>query len=157
MFKIITGINESKTLIKHISCKCKCKFDKKKCNSDQCWNNDKCQCECKKCNICEKDYTWNPATYTCENVKYLASIMDDSAIICDEVIESYRDKTNFNEILMNFYILLAFLWITTTLLIAVSIYCYLIKDRAKWKYLLPFNDINNELEQKHLFPFLDTK
>ena len=29
---MITGINESKTLMKHISCKCKCRFDGKKCN-----------------------------------------------------------------------------------------------------------------------------
>ena len=27
VFSIITGINESKTLTKHISCECKCKFD----------------------------------------------------------------------------------------------------------------------------------
>ena len=26
---MITGINESKTLTKHISCKCKCRFDVK--------------------------------------------------------------------------------------------------------------------------------
>ena len=26
--------NEPRTLIKHISCKCKCKFDSKKCNSN---------------------------------------------------------------------------------------------------------------------------
>ena len=35
MFNMITGIKESKTLTKHISCKCKCKFDGNKCNSDQ--------------------------------------------------------------------------------------------------------------------------
>ena len=45
---MITGINESKTLTKHISCECKCKFDGRKCNSNQKWNNDKCRCECKK-------------------------------------------------------------------------------------------------------------
>ena len=28
-FDMITGINESKTLKRHVSCKCKCKFDKK--------------------------------------------------------------------------------------------------------------------------------
>ena len=44
---MITGINESKTLIKRISCKCKCKVDGRKFNSDQEWNNDKCWCECK--------------------------------------------------------------------------------------------------------------
>ena len=29
VFKMITGINELNTLTKHISCECKCKFDKK--------------------------------------------------------------------------------------------------------------------------------
>ena len=37
---MITGINESKALTKHRSCKCKCRFDGRKCNSDQWWNND---------------------------------------------------------------------------------------------------------------------
>ena len=50
--------------------------------------NNKCECECKKHNICEKDYIWNPATCSCENGKYLASIMDDPAIICDEVVDA---------------------------------------------------------------------
>ena len=45
VFNLITGINESKALIKHISCKFKCNFDGRKCNSDQWWNNDKCRCE----------------------------------------------------------------------------------------------------------------
>ena len=63
--------------------------------------------------------------------------MDDSMITCDEVIKSYDEKiktipTNFNEKKVtcktqSFYILLAFLLITIALLIAVSIYCYLIK------------------------------
>ena len=35
IFNMITGINELKTLTKHISCKRKCRFDGKKCNSDQ--------------------------------------------------------------------------------------------------------------------------
>ena len=45
--------------------------------------------------------------------EYLASIMDNSVIMCDEVIESYDEETNFNEKLatcktQNYYILLAF-------------------------------------------------
>ena len=47
VFNTITGINELKTLAKHIPFKCKCKFDGRKCNSNQWWNNDKCRCECK--------------------------------------------------------------------------------------------------------------
>ena len=34
------GINESYTLTKHVSCECKCKFDGRKFNSNQRWNND---------------------------------------------------------------------------------------------------------------------
>ena len=91
MFNMITGINESKTLTNDISCECKCKFDGTKCHSDQWWNNDKCWCECKK-HICD---VWNPSTGSCENGKYLAIIMDDSTIICDEIIDV--KETNFNE------------------------------------------------------------
>ena len=87
VLSMITWINESKTLAKHISCECKCKFDGRNSNSDQWWNNRKCLCECKKRNLYEKDYVWNPATCNCENVKYLASIMDDSVIMFDEIIE----------------------------------------------------------------------
>ena len=100
MLNKITVINESKTLTKHISCQCKCKSDGWKCNSDQWWNN-KCRCECKKLHVCEKDHIWNPATCSCESGKYLASIMDDSTIRCDEILESYEEETKlFQQILM---------------------------------------------------------
>ena len=68
--------------------------------------------------------------------------MDDSVITCDEIISV--DKTNFNEKniackTQNFYILLDFLLITIALVIAVSIYFYLIKHQAKQKHLLQFH------------------
>ena len=71
--------------------------------------------------------------------------MDDSAITCNEIIESYDEEINFNEQkatckTKNFYILIAFLLITIALLIALSIYCYLIKYRTK--QLLPFHYTN---------------
>ena len=44
---MISKINELKTLTKYISCECKCKFHKRKCNSNQKWNEDKCRSECK--------------------------------------------------------------------------------------------------------------
>ena len=81
--------------------------------------------------------------------------MDDSAIICDEVIKSYEEEiktipSNFNEKKVTcttqcFYISLAFLLITTPLLIAVSIYCCLIKYRAK--NLLPIHNTNNKFNK----------
>ena len=102
-----TGKNKSKILTKDISCKCKCKVDGRKCNSDQKWNNNKCRCQCKKHNICEKDYIWNLAACSCKNGKYLASIIDDSVSRCYEIIdaevksnddeEAKTVPTNFNE------------------------------------------------------------
>ena len=89
---MITGTNESKALTKHLSRECKCRFDGRKCNSDQWWDNDKCWCECRKYHACEKVCIWNPATCSCANGKYLASIMNDSAISCDKV-ESYNEDT----------------------------------------------------------------
>ena len=35
VFNMIPGTNESKILTKDISSKCKCKFDRRKCNSNQ--------------------------------------------------------------------------------------------------------------------------
>ena len=106
----------------------------------------------KRGNICEKDYVWNTAKYNCENQKYLESIMDNSGIIWDEVIDAGaklsqkedNDKkktipTNFIKKnvtckTQNFYVLLSFFLIAIALLIAVSFYCYLIKYRAKQKH-----------------------
>ena len=88
----------SKILTKDTLCECKCTFDGRKCNSDQKWNNDKCRCECKKHHICEKEYIWNPAPCSCENGEYLASIINDSEIMWDEIIEeTKRVPTNFNK------------------------------------------------------------
>ena len=76
--------------------------------------------------------------------------MDDSVIMCDEIIEE-AVPANFNEMkatckMHNFYISVAFLLITIALLIAISIYCYLIKYRTKQKHLFPFHNTNNGLK-----------
>ena len=69
----------------------------------------------------------------CGKGKYLAIIIRDSAIMCDEIIESYDDVKDFNDKKANCKnqnVLLAFLLVTIALLIAVSICCYLIKHQA---------------------------
>ena len=97
---MIADINESKTLTKHLSCECKCKFDVNVIQINGVII-IKCQCECKKIRVCEKDYIWNLVTRICENGKYLTSIMDDSAITCDEVTKSSDDKIKlFQQMLM---------------------------------------------------------
>ena len=128
VFNMTTVINKSKILIKS---------DGRKCNSNQKWNNDKCRCECKnpkEHHVYKEDYIWNPAACSCENSKHFASINDDSAIMCDETIETTKivqTKTiSKKSASRNFYILLAILLITITLLITVSTYSYLIKYQA---------------------------
>ena len=105
VFNMISEINELKTLTKHVSWERKCKFDGRKYNLNQKWNNDKCWCECKQHHTCEKDYTWSPTICSCENDKYLANIMDDWVITCDEIIDAeaklYNKETKlFQQMLM---------------------------------------------------------
>ena len=40
VFNIMAGISKSKILTKHISCKFKCKFYSRNCNSNQKWDNE---------------------------------------------------------------------------------------------------------------------
>ena len=156
VLNMVIGINESKALKKHISCKCKCKFHGRKCDLDRKWNNDKCRCECKNIKkhcVCKKYYIWNPATCSYKNGKYLASIIDDSVNACDKIIEETKTvTTNFDEKnaickTEKLHLLLVFLSITIALLIAVSIYCYLIKYKSKQKHLLPYYVTNEKLKR----------
>ena len=78
--------------------------------------------------MCEKDYISNLVTCSCQNDKYLASIIDD-------FIET---KTTCKA--KNF--LLAFMLFTIALYVAVSIYYWLIKYWAKQIYLLPCHHTN---------------
>ena len=56
----------------------------------------------KKKKTSEKDYIYNPATFSC---KYVGSIINDSVITCDEVIEETKTfPTNFNEKRSIFYL-----------------------------------------------------
>ena len=48
VFNMITNKNEAKTMVKHISCCCKCKFNRTTFHSNQKWNNETCHRECKK-------------------------------------------------------------------------------------------------------------
>ena len=123
IFSVTTGINEWRILAKHISFKCDCKFDGKKCTS-----NHNCWCKCK------KGCLWNPAT-----------CIGDSVVICGKIVEETKTvptktvqrKCTFR----NFYILLFFLLIAIELLITASI--YLIKHWSK--YWSKDIDINNVL------------
>ena len=94
-----------KRLTKDKSCEYKCRFDGRKCKSNQWWNHDKCRCECKKTHVFEKEYVRNPSKCIFENRKYLESIMDDSMIICDEVKLSNMKHQSRLKVLQKLYII----------------------------------------------------
>ena len=94
---MITAKNGSKTLAKHMSCECKCKFDGRKYSQNQKWNSY-CFSASVKDIIYVKKIVWNCATCICKNGKYLASIIDDPFGTCDEIIEEIKSiPTNFND------------------------------------------------------------
>ena len=90
VFNMITGIYESNTLTKHTSCECECKFGGRKCNSDQWWINSKCRCKCKNIKYAKNIIFGILLLKSSKNKKYLASIIDDSVITCDEIIEETK-------------------------------------------------------------------
>ena len=52
-------------------CKHKCRLDASVCNNKQCWNDDKCRCECKELinkSVLDKGSIWDPSTceYECD-------------------------------------------------------------------------------------------
>ena len=74
--------------------------------------------------------------------------MNDSAIMCDEIIEETKTVlTNFNEAKSRLkntkFLYFAFLLIAIALLISVSIYYYLIKYQAKQKHYCFSTQITN--------------
>ena len=63
----------------------------------------------------KKDYIRNTSTCSCENGKYLASITDDSLIMCDQIIE--EAKTVPTKKVTSKKLLFTFLLITITYVI----------------------------------------
>ena len=59
VFNLISGINEARFLVQHVSCECKCELNEKLCNSKQKWNYDEYWCEFKDSDdwgSCKKEY-----------------------------------------------------------------------------------------------------
>ena len=61
-FNMIINKDDAEEMTRHISCEKKRRFK------------------------CEKDYSWNPSTYICENNKYLKSPADTAVTECDEIV-----------------------------------------------------------------------
>ena len=71
-FSLTSRVNETRFLVQHESCECKCRLNEGVCNSKQKWNHDECRCECKELNdwsSCSVDYMWNSSMCDCERNK----------------------------------------------------------------------------------------
>ena len=44
--------------------------------------------------MCEKDNIWNPSTCSCKHGKYLASVISNLVITCDEIIDTEAKSVN---------------------------------------------------------------
>ena len=99
--------NETRYIKWHKKCKSKCRLDAIVCNNKQCWNKNKCICECKELidnGICDKGFIWNPSTCRCEcdkswdffeyldyeNCKYRKELVDKLIDECSETIEEVK-------------------------------------------------------------------
>ena len=121
---MITGINESKTLTKHIHVNVNINWIKQ--NLIQINGGIIVKIET------VKNIMFGILLHIIVKRKYIGSIIYDSMIMCDEAINSEDKKVNFNEKksvfkIQNVYFLLDFLLITIALWIAVIINCYSIK------------------------------
>ena len=59
VFNLMSRTNETRHIMGHETCKCKCRLDTSVCNNKQRWNNDKCRCECKELidkGMCDKGF-----------------------------------------------------------------------------------------------------
>ena len=98
---MIRRINESKTLTKYIPSECKCKFYGLE-NVIQIKTGITINVRASTKNVINMKniYIWNPATCSCKNGTYLASMTDDPVIKCDEIIDaeakSYDEETKKN-------------------------------------------------------------
>ena len=69
VFNLVSKTNETRHIKWHETSKCKCRLDASVCNNKQCWNKDKCRCECKELiewGRCDKGFIWNPSNCECE-------------------------------------------------------------------------------------------
>ena len=70
VYNFLMRLNETRNVLWHKSCKCVCRLNSSVCNSKQIWNSDICRWDCDEdfagIISCDKGYTWNRSTCTCE-------------------------------------------------------------------------------------------
>ena len=70
VYNFLMRLNETRSVLRHESCKCVCNLNSPVCNNKQIWNSYTCRCDCNEdfASIinCTKGYTWIPSTCKCQ-------------------------------------------------------------------------------------------
>ena len=103
--------NETRHILWHETCACKCRLDASVCNDKQHWNSDKCRCECKNLideGRCGGGFIWNPSICECECNKScdVGEYSDYANCKCrkrliDKLIEKCDEDIDRNEMVYN--------------------------------------------------------
>ena len=69
VFNIMSRVNDTKFIVQHESCRCKCRLNESVCNTKQEWHHNDCKCECKEINVWSSwkdDDMWNHGMCDCK-------------------------------------------------------------------------------------------
>ena len=111
LFNLLSWSNQTKHIVWHETCKCKCRLDSSACNNKQRWNKDKCRCECRELidkEMCDKEFIWNPSNCNCECDKScdIGEYLDYKNCKCRRkiacsLVEECNENIDENEIIYN--------------------------------------------------------
>ena len=111
VFNLLSRTNETRHIKWHETCKFKCRLDASVRNNKQCWNNEKCRCQCKELidkGRCDKGFVWNPSNCECECDKScdVGEYLDYENCKCwkklvDKLVEECGENINGNKMIYN--------------------------------------------------------
>ena len=98
---LVSGINETRRIEWHETCKCKCRFNSSVCNNKQCCNDDKCRCEYKRLidkGVCDKGVIWNPSNceYKCYKSGKFSEYLDYKKCKCKNLVDKLVEECTEN-------------------------------------------------------------
>ena len=126
VFNLMSRTNETRYIEWHETCKCGCKFGENVCHNKQCWNKNKCRCECEELidkGVCDK--TCDIGEYLdYENCKCRKKLVDEFTENIEEVrlakISLAENENNYKCSSCTVHIML--FWIFFTIFTGITTY-----------------------------------
>ena len=118
VYNFLMGLNETRNVLWHESCKCVCKLNSSVCNNKQIWNDNTCRCDCNEdfagIANCAKGNTWNPSICECQFDKWckpgqyldhkncacknklIGRVIEECTSVINETMMNNKDNTTNN-------------------------------------------------------------